>query len=244
MSYQIDNKALKDKTILVTGAGSGIGKAAALSYAQYGAKVILLGKTIKKLEAVYDQIIANGYPEPAILPVDLKGATEQNYRDMAETIEQTYGHLDGVLFNASMLGVLTPIEHTDLAIFDDVMQVNTRSQLMLTKALLPVLKKAPIASIIYTSSSVGRKGRAYWGAYAMSKFATEGLMQILAHECEGTHVRVNSINPGATRTPMRASAYPAEDPMTLKTPEQIMPLYVYLMSNNAMAINGQQMNAQ
>lgn len=244
MNYQIEKNALKNKKILVIGAGSGIGKAAALSFAKHGARVILLGKTVKKLEQVYDEIISVDALEPAIIPLDLKGATEQHYADMAETIAQEYQYLDGVLFNASLLGVLSPIEHTDLKLFDEVMQVNLRSQLMLTKAIFPLLKKAPSASIVYTSSSVGRKGRAYWGAYSISKFATEGLMEILAHECEDTQIRVNSINPGATRTAMRASAYPAEDPLKLKTPEEIMPAYLYLMSDNSKAINGQKINAQ
>ena len=240
----IESNALENKIILITGAGSGIGRAAAISFANHGARVILLGKTIKKLESVYDEIMTSGGLQPAIIPLDLKGATEQNYQDMADTIKQEYGQLDGLLFNASLIGVLSPIEHIDMTTYNDVMQVNMTSQLMITKALLPLLKLSPSASIIHTSSSVGRQGRAYWGAYAISKFATEGLMQVLAHECEGSRIRVNSINPGATRTAMRASAYPAEDPMTLKTPEQIMSAYLYLMSDKSKEANGQQINAQ
>ncbi|QSX28795.1 YciK family oxidoreductase [Shewanella cyperi] len=244
LEYQAAKDALKGKTILVTGAGDGIGKVAAMTYAAHGATVILLGKTVRKLEAVYDAIEAAGYPTPAIIPLDLKGATEQNYIDMAETIEEQFGHLDGVLHNASLLGVLGPWEHMSQSSLDEVMKVNLTAPAIMTKALLKVLRKAPKASILLTSSGVGRQGRAYWGPYALSKFATEGMMQVLAHECEGTSVRVNSINPGATRTKMRANAYPAEDPMILKTAEDLMPTYLYLMSDDSEQENGKAFNAQ
>ncbi|WP_394132637.1 YciK family oxidoreductase [Shewanella maritima] len=244
LEFQAVKDFLNNKTILVTGAGDGIGRAAALEYAKYGATVILLGRTVKKLEAVYDQIVESGAPMPAIIPLDLKGATEQNYIDMAETIEQQFGHLDGVLHNASLLGALGPFEHLDVSSMEDIMKINVTAPAMMTKALLPVLRKAPSASIIFTSSGVGRKGRAYWGPYAISKFATEGMMEVLADECDGTSVIVNTINPGATRTEMRAKAYPAEDPMSLKTAQEIMPTYLYLMSDDAKSVNGQKLSAQ
>ncbi len=244
LEYQAAKDLLKDKTILVTGAGDGIGRAAALAYAEHGATVILLGKTVKKLEAVYDEIEQAGYPTPAIVPLDLKGATEQNYQDMAETIEQQFGHLDGLLHNASLLGVLGPFEHISMDSVNEVLQVNLVAEIMMTKALLPVLKKAPSASIIFTSSSVGRQGRAFWGEYAISKFAIEGMMQCIAHEYEGSNLRANTINPGATRTKMRANAYPAENPQDLKTPEEIMATYLYLMGDDATSVTGQQFNAQ
>ncbi|MCC4831542.1 YciK family oxidoreductase [Shewanella sp. 1_MG-2023] len=244
LEYQAKKDSLNNKTILVTGAGAGIGRVAAITFAKHGATVILLGKTVNKLEAVYDEIEQAGYPKPAIVPLDLKGATEQNYKDMADTIAEQFGHLDGVLHNASLLGALGPFEHIDLESLEDVMKINVTAQVILTKALLPIMRAAPSASLVFTSSSVGRQGRAYWGPYSFSKFATEGMMQVLAHECEGTSVRVNSINPGATRTEMRAKAYPGEDPATLKTAEDIMPTYLYLMSDDAADINGQQLNAQ
>lgn len=244
LEYQAVKDLLSQKTILVTGAGDGIGKAAAFEFAKYGATVILLGKTVKKLEKVYDEIVTAGFPTPAIIPLDLKGATEQHYIDMAETIAEQFGHLDGLLHNASQLGALGPFEHIDVKSLEEIMKVNVTAQAVLTKALLPIMRKAPHASIAFTSSSVGRKGRAYWGPYAFSKFATEGMMQVLAHECEGTTIRVNSINPGATKTEMRAKAYPAEDPTSLKTPQDIMPTYLFLMGDDSLATNGQALNAQ
>ncbi|WP_417688173.1 YciK family oxidoreductase [Pseudidiomarina sp.] len=236
--------SLKGKVILVTGAGDGIGKEAALSFAKAGATVILLGRTVSKLENVYDEILAAGGAEPAIVPLDLKGATYTHYQGLCATIVEQFGHLDGLLHNASLLGVLSPFEHIDHGNWHDLMQVNVTAQFLMTQALMPALKKAEHASIVFTSSGVGRKGRAFWGPYSVSKFATEGLAQVMADEYEGSNVRINVINPGATRTSMRARAYPAEDRSKLKTPAEIMPTYLYLMSDKSLDVNGQSLDAQ
>lgn len=243
-SYQATNDALQDKVILITGAGDGIGREAALTYARHGATVILLGKTVAKLTAVYDEILAAGGKEPAIIPLDLKGATAKHYRDMAATISAEFGKLDGVLHNAGILGVLSPFEHIDLPTWQDIMQVNVTAAMLMTQALLPVLKQAPHASVVFTSSGVGRKGRAFWGPYAVSKFATEGLMQVIADEYDNSTIRFNCINPGATRTKMRSRAYPGEDVSLLKTPADLMWLYLYLMSDDSLDVNGQSLDAQ
>jgi len=242
--YTIKPNSLEGKTILVTGAGDGIGKQAAKTYASLGATVILLGKTVKKLEAVYDEIVADGNPEPAIIPLDMKGATKQNYIDMSATIASQFGKLDGALFNASMLGELTPFTHIHEQIWNDVMQVNATSQFLMAQALIPTLLLADNASLAFTTSGVGNQGRAFWGPYSISKFATEGMMQVIADEYEDSNLRVNAINPGATDTKMRSSAYPGEDKNTIAKPEDIMPLYVYLMSDDSIETNGQRINAQ
>lgn len=244
MEYQVTSNALAGRVILVTGAGAGIGRQAALSYAEKGATVILLGRTVKKLEAVYDEIDAMGAPQPAIIPLDMLGATRQHYMDMADTIEQQFGRLDGILHNAGLLGVLSPFDQIDEKSHDDVMQVNVKATMLMTQALLPLLKKSDDARIVFTTSTVGHQGRAYWGSYAISKFATEGMMQVLADEMSDTKVRVNAINPGGTRTSMRASAFPGEDPQTLKTPLDIMPLYIYLMAPEGINEHGQCIDAQ
>lgn len=244
VDYSISEKALEGRVILVTGAGAGIGKQAALSYAQHGATVILLGRTVAKLEKTYDEIEALGAPQPAIIPLDMKGASKQNYIDMVETIEGQFGRLDGVLHNASLLGVISPFDQIGEDTYDDVMQVNVKAQFLMTQAVLPLLKKSPDARLVFTSSTVGHDGSAFWGTYAMSKFATEGMMQVLADELEETNVQVNAINPGGTRTGMRAKAYPAEDVELLKTPLDIMPLYLYLMAPEGKAVNGQCIDAQ
>lgn len=244
MDYQVTSDALQGRVILVTGAGAGIGRQAALSYAEKGATVILLGRTVKKLEAVYDEITATGAPQPAIIPLDMLGATRQHYLDMADTIDQQFGRLDGVLHNAGLLGVLSPFDQIDEKAHDDVMQVNVKATMLMTQALLPLLKKSDDARVVFTTSTVGHQGRAYWGSYAISKFATEGMMQVLADEMSDTKVRVNAINPGGTRTSMRASAFPGEDPDTLKTPLDIIPLYVYLMAPEGVEVHGQCIDAQ
>lgn len=238
LDYQAPTNLLKDKIILITGAGDGIGKQAATEFARYGATVILLGRTVSKLESVYDQIMQEGGPEPAIVPLDLKGATPKHYRDMAATIDSQFGLLNGLLHNASVLGELCPFSEIKDEEFEEVMQVNVNSQFYMTKALLPVLGKSDKASIAFTSSSVGVKGRAFWGTYSMSKFATEGMMQVLADEYENTKLRFNCINPGGTKTAMRAKAFPAEDASLLKTPKDLMPLYLYLMGDESANENG------
>jgi NAD(P)-dependent dehydrogenase (short-subunit alcohol dehydrogenase family) len=243
-NYSIKDACLTNKTILVTGAGAGIGRTAALTYARLGATVILLGKTVSKLEAVYDEIVALGQAEPAIIPLNLKGASKQNYIDMSSTIVSQFGQLDGVLLNASILGELTPFTQIHEQIFNDVMKVNVTAQYLLAQTLIPTLLLAPNASLIFTSSGVGNQGRAYWGAYSISKFATEGMMQVIADEYETSSLRTNAINPGATNTNMRSCAFPAEDKDELATPEDIMPLYVYLMSDDSLEVNGQTLKAQ
>lgn len=238
-------QCLAGKTILVTGAGDGIGRAASLSFAEHGATVILLGRTVEKLEAVYDEIEAAGYPQAAIYPVHLRGAVMKDYDELANTIEREFGRLDGLLHNAGILGQRRTLAQTTIDSWDDVLHVNITAAFMMTQALLPMLAAANSASIVLTSSSVGRKGRAFWGAYAVSKFATEGFMQVLAdEEFELNNTRVNTINPGATQTVMRRTAYPGENPQDNPLPEEIMPLYLYLMSDASAKVNGQQFDAQ
>lgn len=242
--YKAKPDLLKDRTILVTGAGRGIGAAAAKTYAAHGATVLLLGKTESNLNQVYDEISAAGHPEPVVIPLDLERATTVQIDELGAMIEQEFGCLDGLLHNASILGPRTPIEQLADEKFAQVMQVNVQAVFSLTRALLPLLRLSKDASIIYTSSGVGRKGRAYWGAYAVSKFATEGLMQVVADELDETHVRANSVNPGATRTSMRATAYPGENPNNNPLPEDIMPVYLYLMGPDSQGVNGQALSAQ
>ncbi|MBE0483822.1 MAG: YciK family oxidoreductase [Bacterioplanes sp.] len=237
---------LSNRIILVTGAGYGIGRSAALAYARAGATVLLLGRTQAALNETYDLIEQEGLAQAAVLPFDLANTDEHAFKELASLIEQNFGHLDGLLLNAGVLGQRTPLENYHWDTWQKVMQININSQFLLCKYALPLLRKAPAdASIILTTSSVGRKGRAYWGAYSISKFATEGLMQVLAEELENTsQIRVNCINPGGTRTGMRALAYPAEHPSSVPEPDSIMPLYLHLMSPSSLGTHGQSLNAQ
>lgn len=233
---------LKERVIMVTGAGDGIGAEAARCFARHGATVVLVGRTQKKLEAVYDAIVDEGCPEPSIAVIDFAKAQGDDYQTIADAVEQEYGRLDGLLHNAGILGYLAPIEHYEVNKWLQVMHVNLTAPYILTQALLPLLKKSPDPSVTFTSSGVGRKGRALWGAYAVSKFGTEGLMQTLADELD--NVRVNCINPGKTRTAMRRAAYPAENPGTLKTPTDIMPTYMYLMGPESSGVTGESLDCQ
>lgn len=243
--YNAPADLLKDRIILVTGAGEGIGRAAAWQYAAHGATVVLLGRTLEKLESLYDEIESAGYPQPAIVPMNLDSASEHDYIELSNQLFDEFGHLDGVLHNAGLLGMRTPIEHYDPITWEQVMRVNVQAPFLMTQTLLPLLQRSSDASIIFTSSGVGRKGRAYWGAYAVSKFATEGMMQVLADELDNNpNIRVNAINPGATRTQMRAFAYPAEPPENNPIPAEIMPLYLYLMGPDSRQVNGQSLDAQ
>ncbi len=243
--YQPASDLLKDRVILVTGASDGIGAVAAKTYAVHGATVILHGRTEAKLERIYDDIEKAGGAQPALVPLDLSTATPVEYNQLTVMIENEFGRLDGVLHSAGILGDITPLEMYDPDTWDFVMKINLRAPYLLTQALLPLLKQSPDASLVFTTSSVGRRARAFWGAYAVSKFGTEGLSQMLADELLNTsNIRVNCLNPGATRTLMRAAAYPGENPMSIKAPEEIMGLYLYLMGPDSKGLTGQTLDAQ
>ena len=243
--YQAPANLLSKKAILITGASDGIGKVCATTFADYGATVILLGRSQEKLETVYDTIESK-HPGKAFLhPMDFITAKDEEYSDLAKSVAKHVGALDGIIHNAALLGARTPLEFYPAQDWQQVMQVNVNAVFYLTKALLPVLSKSRDARIVFISSSVGRVSRAYWGAYAVSKFAIEGLMQTLAAELENTsNIRVNSLNPGAVSTKMRQAAYPAEDPGLQPCPESLMPIYLYLLSSEAKTLHGQTLNAR
>lgn len=243
--YRARPDLLRGRTILITGAGSGIGRAAAIACARHGATVVLLGRNVAALEAVYDEIERIGAPQPAILPTDLsKGGIEQ-FEQLAATLKGEFSRLDGLLHNAAELGTLTPLHLYDLATWTQVMQVNLYAPYLLTRACLPLLQAAVDASVIFTSADVGRRGRAYWGAYGVSQFAREGLAQIWADElATNTSVRVNTLDPGAVATRMRTRAYPGEDAAGLAQPDAIMPAYLYLLGPDSRGVTGQTFSAQ
>lgn len=243
--HQPDPDCLHDKVILVTGAGDGIGRAAAKTFACYGAHVVLLGRTRTKLEAVFDWIEDHTDTTPVIVPCDLRALTDASADALHDAIADGYGRLDGLLHNASTLGPKVPVALYPSTQWQEVMQVNAFAPFLLTRTLLPLMHAATAASVVMTSSTVGRHGRAYWGAYAVSKHALEGLMQVLADEHEHAGVvRVNSVNPGATRTAMRAAAYPAENPDTLPTAEAKVDILVYLMADLSKGVTGQALDAR
>ncbi|MBT8090609.1 MAG: YciK family oxidoreductase [Gammaproteobacteria bacterium] len=244
-SYTYPADLLRDRIVLITGASDGIGRALALLSASLGAQVILHGRSVSKLEKVYDEVEAvEGAPRPSIAVMDLASANSESYTTLAQSIEQEFGRLDGLVHNAGILGERYSIEQYDAVLWQRVMHVNVTSAFALTQVFLPLLHESDDASVIFTSSGVGRTGKAFWGAYAVSKFATEGLSQVLADEHRHGDLRSNCINPGPTRTKMRLEAYPAEDRNTLKGPEDVLATYIFLLGPDSKGVTGQSFDAQ
>ena len=227
-----DIGSLADRVVLVTGASDGIGRAVAIGAAARGARVALLARTLPKLEAAYDEIVAAGAPRPSICQFDLRSSAWKDYETLRGSLENEYGRL-------------APVDHIDPATWMEVVQVNLNAAFLLTKACLPLLRASGDAAVVFASSSVGRRGRAYWGAYSASKFAVEGLMQVLADEAEsGGRIRVNSVNPGPTRTAMRRKAYPDEDASKLVAPEDVAPAFLRLLGAAGRGLNGRALDAR
>ncbi len=231
--------------IAVTGASRGIGRAVAIDCARHGAQVILIGRSERKLQAVQNEIEAERPGGSTVAVLDLERALASDYDRLADAVLERFGRLDGLLHNAALLGVLSPIEHYDVPTWCRVLHVNLTAAFALTQVLLPALKRAPDASILFTASGVGRHGKAYWGAYAVSKFGVEGLAQVLAAELSDiTAVRVNALNPGRARTEMRRQAYPAEDAETLPLPQSLTGPYLALLGPASRGVSGRSFDAQ
>lgn len=231
------------RVIFVTGATRGIGRAVATALVEHGATVILHGRDARALDALYEELRQIG-PEPAVAALDLERAQGNEYEHLTEQVTTRYGRLDGLLHNAGILGDLSPIEHYDIGVWQRVIHVNLNTAFILTRCFIPLLRASKDASVLFTTSGVGNRGRAYWGAYAASKFAIEGLSQVLADELGNTPIRVNCINPGATRTRMRARAFPAENPATLPDPSTLTPAYLYLLGPDSRGVSGQRIECQ
>ena len=236
---------LAGRVIAVTGAGSGLGRAVALACAGHQATVVLIGRDAAKLQSVDAEIAAAHAPEASIALLDLEKAVARDYDQLADALVKRYGRLDGLLHSAGVLGPLSPIEHYDVPTWCRVLHVNLTAAFVLTQVLLPALKKSADASVVFTASSVGRRGRAYWGAYAVSKFALEGLAQVLSEELEGiSQVRINTLNPGRARTAMRRQAYPAEDFTQVPLPEALTAAYIALLGPASRGVTGGAFDAQ
>jgi len=240
-SWQPAPELLQDKVVLITGAAGGIGRALSQASAACKATVVVLDRNVEGLETLYDEIVAAGLPEPAIYPMDLKGATPADYQSLAAVLEKEFGRLDGLVHNAASLGTLTPLTHLEDALWYEVMQTNLHAPFHLTKACLPLLEAPEDAAIVFNTDHVGRHGKAYWGAYGISKAGIENLMQVVADELDtNTGIRANSIDPGPVRTALRALAYPAEDRKQLNTPAQVINPFLYLLGPDSKGITGRQ----
>jgi NAD(P)-dependent dehydrogenase (short-subunit alcohol dehydrogenase family) len=243
--FTAESDLLAGRAILITGAGSGLGRALALQCARAGASVILSGRNSAKLERVYDEIAALGAATPAIAVLDLALATAVEYDALAQVIGVEFGKLDGLVHCAGLLGDRTPLEQYDVPTWCKVLHVNLTAPFILTQVLLPQLRKSTDASVIFVSSGVVKQSRPFWGAYAVAKTGLESVRSMFAEELEGEpNIRINSVNPGRMRTAMRASAYPAENPNTVPTPESISGTFLYLLSVRGRGIDGQFIDAQ
>jgi NAD(P)-dependent dehydrogenase (short-subunit alcohol dehydrogenase family) len=240
-----DADLLAGRVVLITGAGSGLGRALAIECARTGASVILSGRSQAKVERVYDEIEAMGAPQPAIAMLDLAVATAVDYDNLAKTIDGEFGKLDGLVHAAALLGDRTPLEQYDVPTWCKVLHVNLTAPFILTQVLLPNLRKSADASVIFVSSGVVKNQRPFWGAYAVAKSGLESVRSMLSQELDGEpSIRVNSVNPGRMRTAMRAAAYPAEDPNSVPTPASVSGPFLYLLSARGRGIDGQYIEAQ
>lgn len=238
-NYRAPRDLLKNRVILVTGAGQGIGRTAALTFADLGATVILHGRNVKKLEKVYDEIEVRGSAQPAIFPLDLEKAGDSEFAAIASAIEQQLGRLDGILHNASLLLSLSPLETQTLEQWLALLRVNLAAPFALTRACLPLLKASPDASIIMTSETHGHKPSAYWGGFAVAKAGVEALVKIQAQEWEMLpNLRINCVIPGPVNTPQRTRTHPGEVKQSLKQPEELMACYLYLMGPDSASLSG------
>ncbi|ESQ08790.1 MAG: YciK family oxidoreductase [Thiohalocapsa sp. PB-PSB1] len=243
--YVPHSDLLVNRIILITGAAEGVGHAVARACARHGATVILSGFDEARLEAVYDQIEADGCPQPASLPLDLEQADEPLYLGVASTLGDEFGRLDGLVHCATYAPFLSRIDDYDAKEWERVLRINLSAPFLLTQACMPLLRAADDASIVFTSDRVGRRGLAYWGAFAAAKFGIEGLMQTLAEETSAsTAIRVNSLDPGAVRSAQRRQLYPGEDPNTLPMPDSIVAMYLWLLGADSKGTTGQALNAQ
>ncbi|HEY5102503.1 MAG TPA: YciK family oxidoreductase [Steroidobacteraceae bacterium] len=236
---------LAGRVIAITGASDGIGKAVAMDCARHGAEVVLIGRNADKLRAVHRSIEDAAGPAACIGLLDLESALARDYDALTDAIGERYARLDGLIHNAAILGTLSPIEHYDVPTWCRVLHVNLTAAFALTQVLLPLLKASADASILFTTSGVGRRARAYWGAYAVSKFGIEALTQTLAAELENVSaVRVNALNPGHARTRMRRQAFPSEDLQSLPEPAVLTAPYLALIGPASRGVTGMSFDCQ
>jgi len=241
LSHKVREGELEGKVILVTGANRGFGLAMTMDLSKAGATVIMLGRDLGSLEYAYDAVVDKGFQEPILYPLDLEGATPENYQSLQDDIFNQFEKLDGLIHNAAILGTMMPIDQYDIKSWYSTLQINLNGPFMMTQFLIPLLNKSDDARILFLSAEQGREAKAYWGAYGVSKFGIEGFSKTLSEELEKTNIKVNTLDPGVMRTEMRRAAYPAEDTTKNPLPESKSPAIIYLMLPVSSKYNGKKL---
>jgi NAD(P)-dependent dehydrogenase (short-subunit alcohol dehydrogenase family) len=237
--------SLSDRVIFITGASGGLGSVLARACAAQGATVILHGRVVRKLEALFDEIVAAKHPEPVILPLDLAKATADDFANVGSALQAQLGRLDGLVHTAALLGSLGPIEHQSFDSWLALLRVNVAAPMGLTRALMPLLDASPEASVVFTLDNRGEQPRAYWGGYAVTKAGVAALARELADEWENRpHLRINAVIPGPIRSPLRGQTHPGEDRAALPPPDALVPLYLHLLAGQSKDESGQLIDAQ
>ena len=228
------NNPLIEKNILITGASSGIGKSLAINLSKFGANVIMLSKNEKALDSVYDEIKEKYNTEPMIIKCDLTDLNEIKSQEITDIIGENYSRLDAIIHNAAILEKMSNIENYDLVTWEKVLKVNLTSAFILSKYLISLMKSALVPRIIFTTSSVGRNAKAFWGAYSVSKAGINALSEILSDELETiSNMKVFNFDPKATQTSMRSLAFPAEDRDSQKKPDFLIEYYLWMLSEKS-----------
>lgn len=236
---------LADRIVLITGATGSLGSALSLACARAGATLIIHGRVVRKLEALYDEIVAARAPQPMILPLDLSKAEAQEFANVAHAIDSQFGRLDALVHTAAQLGSLGPIEHQSFEQWLAVLRVDLAAPMALTRALAHPLQQSTDASVIFTLDTRGEAPRAYWGGYAAAKAGLSALARVLADEWETRrNVRVNALVPGPIRSAIRTQTHPAENTSALPFPEAIVPLYLHLIAGQTKSESGMRLDAQ
>jgi NAD(P)-dependent dehydrogenase (short-subunit alcohol dehydrogenase family) len=244
LDYQVVGDELKGKVIMITGANRGFGLAITKDLAKAGATVIMLGRDLGSLEYAYDAVVDAGLEEPILYPLDLEGATPEQYQELQDNVERQFGRLDGLIHNAAILGTMMPIEQYDIKLWYSTIQINLSAPFMLTQFLIPLLNKADDARVLFISAEQGREAKAYWGAYGASKHAIEGFAKTLSEELEKTNIKVNTLDPGKMQTELRRAAYPAENASSNPQPSDKSPAIVSLMGVNGANFQGQKLTLE
>jgi NAD(P)-dependent dehydrogenase (short-subunit alcohol dehydrogenase family) len=236
---------LRDRVVLITGASGGLGAPLARACAEHGATVVLHGRVVRKLEELYDQIVAAKNPEPVILPLDLAKATADDFGNVASALQAQLGRLDALVHTAALLGTLGPMEHQSFDSWLSLLRVNVAAPMGLTRAVMPLLNASSDASVIFTLDNRGEQPRAYWGGYAVTKAGVATLARELADEWENRpNLRINAVVPGPIASPLRGRTHPGEDHRSLPAPELLVPLYLHLIAGQTKAESGQLVDAQ